>query len=52
MSHGVSFGLIVNGDEPPDRDPLEIVDAEIEGAIAARDAAETPHTRPARASAH
>jgi len=38
VSHGVSFGLIVNGDEPPDRDPLEIVDAEIEGAVAAREA--------------
>ena len=38
MSRGVSFGLIVNGDEPPDHDPLEIVDAEIEGAVAARDA--------------
>jgi alkanesulfonate monooxygenase SsuD/methylene tetrahydromethanopterin reductase-like flavin-dependent oxidoreductase (luciferase family) len=34
----VRFGLVVNGDEPPDRDPLAILDEQVAGAVAARDA--------------
>ncbi len=34
----VRFGLVVNGDEPADRDPRQIVEEQVSEAVAARDA--------------
>jgi len=38
MGGRVNFGLVVNGDEKPDRDPMAIVAEQVTEAVAARDA--------------